>query len=257
MNSYQRFDKDLRECRKCESILAKYLIDPCVSDDIVVPRPVASPIEKKPILLIGQAPGIKEYETQKPFQGSAGQRIRTIFADVGVDDFDTQVYSSAVVKCYPGRKYKKEGHQQAGSQDRLPSSSMVQNCRSFLERQIELVEPDVVITLGSFPLKEYLLLSSHHSREVPKLEEYVGRSQQWGGKTVVFFPHTSGNARWLNDETNKKLFQKAIRLLKNVLIRKKIVRVNRLHPTAEVADPGRRKRAGTKLSHRDCKADLL
>jgi uracil-DNA glycosylase family 4 len=224
MNKYRKFDKDLRECRRCESILAEYTINPCVSDDAVIPRPVAPPIEKRPILLIGQAPGLKEYETQEPFQGPAGQKIRTILADAGVNDFETQVYSSAVVKCYPGRKYKKKDNPRAGSQDRLPSARMVRNCRPFLERQTELVEPDVIITLGSFPLKEYLFLSGQAPR-MPKLEEYVGRSQRWDGTTVVFFPHTSGGARWLNDETNKKLFQKATRLLRKVLIGEGIVQV--------------------------------
>ncbi len=212
----------MRECRRCESILAECSIDPCVSDDAVIPRPVTPPIEKRPILLIGQAPGFKEYETQEPFQGPAGQKIRNILADAGVNDFETQVYSSAVVKCYPGRKYKKKDNPQAGSQDRVPPASMIRNCRPFLERQMGLVEPDVIITLGSLPLKEYLFFTGQ-APIMAKLENYVGRSQRWDEKTVVFFPHTSSGAYWLNREANRKPFQKAIRLLRKVLIGKGIV----------------------------------
>ena len=88
MNKYTAFDSELRVCRRCESILVAISVDPSVSTACVEPRPIVSGIRSKPILLIGQAPGMTEYETRKPFQGPAGQKIREIFREAGVADFD-------------------------------------------------------------------------------------------------------------------------------------------------------------------------
>lgn len=88
MNEYTAFDSELSVCRKCESILAAISVNPSVSTACVEPPPIVSGIRSKPILLIGQAPGITEYQTRKPFQGSAGQKIREILREAGVADFD-------------------------------------------------------------------------------------------------------------------------------------------------------------------------
>lgn len=218
MNPYQQFDSELSACRRCAAVLATVPVDPAVSAVCVEPRPIVSGIRPKPILLIGQAPGITEYEAGRPFQGSAGQKIRGIFHGLGVVDFDDLVYSSAVVKCFPGRKLRPSG----GSEDRVPCRAMVRSCRPFLERQIELVQPQVIVTLGSFPLRAYLELS-HRADSRPKLEKYVGTSQEWGGRAVVFFPHTSGGARWLNSSENRELFESAKKLLRAALIERKVV----------------------------------
>jgi uracil-DNA glycosylase family 4 len=217
MSSSDTFDSDLRACRKCAELLASARVDPTVSSQCVKPRPIAPGITRKPILLIGQAPGIKEYETGKPFQGQAGQKIRDIFRSIGISDFDRNVYSSAVAKCYPGRKLRKVGKPESGCEDRVPSTQMVKNCRPFLERELALVDPRVVVTLGAFPLKAYLGMAGL-AEPNPTLEGFVGKSHKWNGRSIVFFPHTSGGARWLNDRANKILFSNAKALLRERLI---------------------------------------
>jgi uracil-DNA glycosylase family 4 len=215
MDPYTKFDCDLRSCTKCEGILRKNYVNPCASADIVEPRPIVSGIRPKPILLIGQAPGLKEYETRKPFQGDAGKKIRKIFREVGVD-FEPSIYSSAVVKCYPGRKPRSRGD---GSEDIRPGAEMINNCRPFLERQILLVNPKVIVTLGKFPLEAYLRLSGQSQALLGlKLENYVGKCQHWQGRVVVFFPHTSGGSFWLNPPSHKQLFEEAKQLLQATLV---------------------------------------
>lgn len=223
MDLYSQFDADLRACRKCESILGQIPVDPSVSSQCVKPRPIVSGIRQKPILLIGQAPGISEYESGKPFQGRAGQKIREIFRSLGINDFDQMVYSSALVKCYAGRKYRKASNPASGCEDRVPTTEMVKNCRPFLERQLALVEPQIVVTLGSFPLKAYLKMAGFPAQKAT-LEAYVGTSHTWNGRSVVFFPHTSGGARWLNSSENKLLFSSGKSLLRNILVGRGIVR---------------------------------
>ena len=222
MTPFTSFDSDLRACRKCESLLATVPVDPAVSQACVRPRPVSPGISQSPVLLIGQAPGIDEYKTGLPFQGQAGQGIRGIFRTAGLLDFDRQVYSSAVVKCFPGRKLRKAGQLQSGSEDRVPSSQMVNYCGSFLTREIALVDPQIIVTLGSFPLKAILRLSGSPDKQ-PVLERYVGTTQDWGLRKIVFLPHTSGGSRWLNSANNKCLFVTAKQLLREVLVDRGVV----------------------------------
>jgi uracil-DNA glycosylase family 4 len=222
MDKYQTFDEDLRSCRKCAELLRDVPVDPSKSSETVVPKPIVSGIRQKPVFLLGQAPGLTEYETGRPFQGPAGQKIRGIFAEIGLRVFDDLVFSSAVVKCYPGRKFRKRNIPASGCEDRVPPRSMVTNCRPLLERQLDLVAPKVLVTLGSFPLKAYLELSGQRDR-TSALEQFVGRKEEWGTKTVVFFPHTSGGARWLNSPANRALFIQAKEVLRKTLIEREVV----------------------------------
>ena len=207
----------MRSCQRCAPVFAKYPVDPRKGTASVQPRPIVSGIRKKPVMLIGQAPGLTEYETGKPFQGDAGQGIRAIFADVGVqpNKFDDLVYSSAVIKCFPGSKPVLR----AGKvrEDVLPSSEMIRNCQPFLLRQIELADPRVIVTLGGLPLKTYLKLTGRSGADA-RLENFIGKYEQWKGRSVVFFPHTSGASRWLNDHQNRQLLQQAKALLRTKLI---------------------------------------
>lgn len=214
MDIYKQFDEDLKNCQKCKSILGDKYVDPLCSKEKVEPRPVISGIKKKPIMLIGQAPGIREYETGKPFQGQAGQDIRAIFQNIGVSNFDEYVWSSATVKCFPGRKIvKKRKTSGFRVEDEKPSLIMEKNCQPLLLRQIELAEPKVIVTLGGFPLKAYLRLQNR-----PVSEGKLGKKEFWKGKSIIFFPHTSGSSFWLNSEVNKELFRNAQALLRQELI---------------------------------------
>lgn len=220
-NQYQTFDEQMRNCRKCAALFARYPFDPRNSSVPTEPRPIVSGIRPKPVMLIGQAPGLTEYETGKPFQGDAGQGIRGIFDELGLprSRFDDLVYSSAVIKCFPGSKHTLR----AGKvrEDVLPSAEMIHNCQPIFEGQIHLADPEIVVTLGGLPLKAYLKLTGRKASEA-RLESFVGRQENWNGRTVVFFPHTSGASRWLNEPVNRRLFQQAKALLRTELIERGI-----------------------------------
>lgn len=216
MDEYQSLDQQMRECRKCEGILSRKPVDPISGNETVIPKAIVTGIRPKPIMLIGQAPGLKEYETGKPFQGDAGQGIRAVLADCGVSAarFSELVYTSAVVKCFPGSKKiancRRPGFRR---EDEVPSRVMVENCRPFFERQIALANPKLLLLLGSFPLKAYLRLRDRIGED-PGLENFVGRVEEWAHRKVIFLPHTSGTSRWLNDPANRELFAKAKALLR-------------------------------------------
>lgn len=223
-DSYWILDDAMRGCRKCAAAFAQYPVDPRRSPDCVEPRPIVSGVCPKPVMLIGQAPGLTEYETGKPFQGDAGQGIRGVFADLGMprSRFDEIVYSSAVIKCFPGSKPALR----AGNvrEDALPSAEMIRNCQPFFEAQIQLANPQVLITLGGLPLKAYLKLTGRKTSEA-RLERFVGHKEDWNGRTVIFFPHTSGASRWLNSHANRRFFQLAKELLRSELIERGITNI--------------------------------
>lgn len=222
LDQYQSLDADLRACRKCAGLFARYPVDPRVGSAPVEPRPIVSGVRPKPVMLVGQAPGLTEYQTGKPFQGDAGQGIRGIFAELGLPHsrFDEAVYSSAVIKCFPGSKPVAR----AGKvrEDVLPSAEMIHNCQPFFEGQIKLAAPQILVTLGGLPLKAYLKLTGRKASEA-RLERFVGQKEEWDGRSVIFFPHTSGASRWLNEPENRRLLQQAKALLRTELIERGIV----------------------------------
>jgi len=214
---YQSFDQQLRSCTRCAALLADKAVDPTTGAERVVPRPIVLGIEPRPIMLIGQAPGIREYESGRPFQGQAGQEIRAIFAQLGLHEFDRQVWSTAVVRCYPGRKQVRDRRGRLRVGDEMPTTAMIQNCQPFFQGQFELVRPRIVVTLGSLPLKAYLRLRGRPASE-GTLEQFIGRSESWQGRQVIFFPHTSGSSRWLNDPAHRQLFAEAQQQLGGALL---------------------------------------
>jgi uracil-DNA glycosylase family 4 len=110
----------------------------------------------------------------------------------------TQLFEkTAVVKCYPGKK--------ANGGDRPPTQRERTLCRHFLEEQIRLLDPQVLVTMGSIALHWFL--------PCMKLDEAVGKKLRWGHRGLVCFPHASGNNRWLNDTKNKAALARAKKAL--------------------------------------------
>lgn len=215
MRTTDEYESALRSCAVCAPLLATKPVDPAMSSETVVPKPIVRPAHPKPVMLIGQAPGLTEYRSGAPFSGPAGQSIRALFEECGCSAaaFERIVFTSAVVKCFPGSKLTKR---RRGSGDRRedlkPSASMLSNCRPFLLAQLELVQPEVLVLLGGQALEAYLELSSG-KRSVVSLEAYVGRMEHWQGRRVIPLAHTSGGSFWLNKQEHKLLQTQGRRLL--------------------------------------------
>lgn len=216
-------EKEMREilsCTRCSGIFASTPVNPRAGDERVVPRPIVPVLQSRPVMLIGQAPGLEEYRSGKPFQGDAGQKIREIFDVAGLpkSHFDRLVYSSAVIKCFPGSKPPKEGRPR---EDVAPNAQMIRNCQPWLSRQLEIAQPKLIVTLGGLPLKRILAMMGKPVASVV-LKDYVGKSLQWNDKVVVPFPHTSGASRWHNAPENKVLFRQAWEMLRRAFIEQEI-----------------------------------
>ncbi|MFN8584656.1 MAG: uracil-DNA glycosylase [Dehalococcoidia bacterium] len=104
------------------------------------------------VMLIGEAPGAREDEQGLPFVGPAGRFLDDLLAVAGLSRND--VYICNVVKCRP-----------PGNRD--PEPEEIAACRPFLDRQIEVVNPRVIVTLGRFSMARWfpgLAISRIHGR---------------------------------------------------------------------------------------------
>ncbi len=110
------------------------------------------------LMFIGEGPGFEEDQQGRPFVGPAGAKLDDIIHAMQFER--SEVYIANIVKCRPPR-------------NRVPEDAEAAACLPFLERQIELVQPKVIVTLGATPLK-YLLAISGIRRMRGKWLEYRG-----------------------------------------------------------------------------------
>ena len=90
------------------------------------------------LMFVGEAPGASEDEQGVPFVGRAGKLLETLLGEVGLQRSD--VFIANVLKCRP-----------PGNRDPLPIE--IENCQDYLLRQVELIQPAVICTLGNFSTK--------------------------------------------------------------------------------------------------------
>jgi DNA polymerase len=88
-------------------------------------------------MFIGEAPGWHEDQQGRPFVGPAGKFLDELLASIGLNR--AQVFIANVIKCRP-----------QGNRDPLPME--IQNCRLWLERQIEIINPKMIVTLGRYSM---------------------------------------------------------------------------------------------------------
>jgi uracil-DNA glycosylase family 4 len=101
--------------------------------------------EDATLMFIGEAPGFHEDRQGRPFVGSAGKFLDELLASIDLKRED--VYICNVLKCRP-----------PGNRDPLPAE--IEACRPYLDRQIELVNPKMVVTLGRFSMARYFQKAS-------------------------------------------------------------------------------------------------
>jgi DNA polymerase len=89
------------------------------------------------IFLLGEAPGAEEDRTGRPFVGRAGRILEDCLSSAGLER--GQVFITNTVKCRPAK-------------NRPPSSEEVKLCRKYLDAQLGIVKPSVIVTLGRVPL---------------------------------------------------------------------------------------------------------
>jgi uracil-DNA glycosylase len=120
------------------------------------------------LMFVGEAPGFHEDKQGLPFVGQAGKLLDTLLAGIGLDR--SQVYIANVLKCRP-----------PGNRD--PAPDEIESCEPHLFRQIELIKPKVVATLGNFATK----LLSGKQTGITRVHG-VEQETTVGGNLVLLYP---------------------------------------------------------------------
>jgi uracil-DNA glycosylase len=185
-------EKHLRELRDCS--LCPNMIGP-----VIVPRPVISKV-----YLIGQAPGPREGNLGRPFAWTAGKRMFGWFEQLGLneEEFRSRAYISAVCRCFPGKA--------KGGGDRVPSPDEIERCSQWMQREIDMLQPELVIPVGRLAIEQILLSKS-------PLVEVIGkqfRTTAFGATfDLIALPHPSGASTWHYKDPGKALLAEALQLI--------------------------------------------
>ncbi len=153
-----------------------------------------------PFFVVGQAPGLAERESRRPFSGRAGKELDRWMVSAGfesAEEFRRLTYIAALMRCFPGRH-------PSGSGDVRPPTAAVANCAHWLDTELRMLKPHILIPVGQMAIARFL--------GPGPLEDRVGRA--FGKRPVTIpLPHPSGQSRWLNDRANRDRLAHALALL--------------------------------------------
>jgi len=147
MDSLQNINKNINNCKKCRLYKTAKNAVPGEGN------------EHAEIVFIGEAPGRNEDETGRPFVGRAGQLLESILKDIGLSRKD--VWIGNVIK-----------HRPPDNRDPLPDE--IDACRGYLNMQLDIIDPVLIVTLGRFAMN-YFYPNGKISRDKGRLYKINGR----------------------------------------------------------------------------------
>lgn len=126
------------------------------------------------LLVVGEAPGAQEDQAGRPFVGRGGQLLDRLLAEVGLRR--ERVAVANVLKCRPPN-------------NRPPTRAESKRCRGWLDRQVQLADPELVVTLGGTAMAWALGPGL-------RLADVRGQVHDWGGRKLVATYHPSAALRF-------------------------------------------------------------
>jgi uracil-DNA glycosylase family 4 len=141
----------------------------CTLCELSRSRTHAVPGEGNPkarVMLVGEGPGWHEDQQGKPFVGASGKFLTELIGHAGLQRED--VFITNVVKCRP-----------PGNRDPLPDE--IHACSGYLDRQVDLIDPDVIVTLGRFSMSRYF--------PGERISRIHGQAKEIGNRLVVPMYH--------------------------------------------------------------------
>ena len=150
----KQISEQIRTCEKCKLHISRRL---------AVPGEGPANCE---IMLIGEGPGFHENEQGKPFVGASGKFLDELLRRAGLER--SKVFITNVVKCRP-------------PQNREPSEEELMACRPYLEAQIEIINPSVIVTLGRFSMAHFI--------ENGKISYIHGHPRQINNRLIIPMYH--------------------------------------------------------------------
>jgi uracil-DNA glycosylase len=177
-------------CRACERV-----------GFVPAARPIRHPwTERQRTMIVGQAPGAQTEAKRFHFAGPGGVLLGRWLVAAGYDSerWREQCYITSLTRCFPGKAPRGKG-------DRRPSPAELALCRPFLDDELRLVRPRIVLAIGTMAIEHFL------GRQ--PLDALIGTLHTVDGRLVLPLPHPSGVSRWLNDPAHQQLVDRALELL--------------------------------------------
>lgn len=151
---------------------------------------------KAKIMVIGEAPGADEDRIGKPFMGASGQLLDRILACIGLnraaEDVENSVYISNVLNWRPPG-------------NRTPSPAEIEVSLPFIERHIQLIQPEILILFGSIPAKALLNTDVSMSRLRKSVHEYKTVTEDFGSAVCIPVYPTYHPSYLLSTPSQKRL----------------------------------------------------
>ena len=170
----------------------------------MIPPPVSGGPVLSKVMLIGQAPGVKEPVLARPFAWTAGKTLFgwfNQFCGMTEEEVRARIYFAAVCRCFPGKT-------SAGG-DRVPAPDGIRNCSSWMNDEFAILRPQLVIPVGKLAISQFMA--------VGKLDEVIGRTfemrRERRAYDLIPLPHPSGASPWHRIPPGKQLLEKAMRLI--------------------------------------------
>jgi uracil-DNA glycosylase family 4 len=145
-------------------------------------------------MIVGQSPGAFEGVERRPWRGRAGRTLRR-WLDLGEEEFYAIFYCVSTTRCYPGKA-------KSGRGDRVPTPREVELCRFWLDWELRLLRPELILLVGGLAVRRVLGL--------PRLTECIGETYALGEATAVPLPHPSGASGWLNERANRERLERGL-----------------------------------------------
>jgi uracil-DNA glycosylase len=164
------------------------------------------------VLLVGQAPGVREPVVGRPFAHTAGRTLFGWFQRAlgwTEDESRARFHFAAVCRCFPGKAAN-------GGGDRVPDGGEIANCAPWLTGEIALIEPALVLPVGRLAIAQFV-----PGAEKLKLDALVGRLLPGAGHRalpgvefdLLPLPHPSGASTWHRMEPGRTLLDRALTAL--------------------------------------------
>lgn len=161
------------------------------------------------LMVVGQAPGPRANVAGEPYRGATGKALQSWLTRAGFAEgaLHREFYLTSLTKCFPGPA------RHGGQGDRPPSATEIGLCREHLDREMTLVQPEIVLALGRMSAERL-----DPTVRGQALADVVGtlRPAQRAGHTflVLPLPHPSGVSRWLNQPEHRARLDLALEQLR-------------------------------------------
>jgi DNA polymerase len=201
-DSLESIGADVRACQLCK---------------LCQTRTVGVPGEGDPsaeIMFIGEGPGFHEDQQGRPFVGAAGQLLTEMLRTIGLNRED--VFITNVVRCRP-----------PGNRDPLPDE--LQACDTYTQRQIAVLDPKLIVTLGRYSMARFV--------GTGPMRDLHGRTREWNGITCLAMYHPAAILRTPTLEM-RRIYEEDFRKIPGLLAdaRQKRAALVAAAAAAEVAD---------------------